>query len=93
MARSVKQVLKNVTSTDPLGEEVDDFIREVNRSTARRAMLDSRISNSKKIRMGKPIGKKHYRKTIRRGNVLYVANGQIDDKGMMTYSPIDHNII
>lgn len=93
MARSVKQVLKNIHPDDLLADDVNDFIQQVNRSTIRRAMLSNQIANVKVIRARKPIGKKHYRKTIRRDNVLYVANGQIDDKGMMTYSPIADNII
>lgn len=93
MARSIKHVLRNTRSADLLADEVDDFIDQVNRSTLRRAMLTSQIASVKAIRESKPIGKKHYRKTIRRDNVLYVATGQIDDKGMMTYSPIDTDSI
>jgi hypothetical protein len=88
MARSVKQVLSDHDLYD-----LDDEFDQISADAARTAMVKSRSVTRTPIKASKPIGKKHYRKTIRRDNVLYVADGLIDEKGMMTYSPIDSDSI
>lgn len=88
MARSVKQVLSDHDLYD-----LDESLDQIGADAARTAMVKSRSETRPNIRVSKPIGKKHYRKTIRRDNVLYVAGGLIDEKGMMVYSPIDTDSI
>jgi len=86
MARSVKQALNDLY-------DLEESLDQIGADAARSAMVKSRSVTRTPIRVSKPIGKKHYRKTIRRDNVLYVADGLIDEKGMMTYSPIDSDSI
>lgn len=89
MARSVRNILNDPRLYDlEDGEQAIDY-DFIDRIFIQRQMVASRSTARKPIKVSKPIGKKHYRKTIRRDNVLYVADGQIDNKGMMTYSPID----
>lgn len=89
MARSIKQVLNDPTLADLAGDDLYGILDRIDSTVAKAAMVESRSAVRPSLRESKPIGKKHYRKTIRRDGVLYVANGLIDEKGMMTYFPIN----